>query len=321
MPLLLGLIFLIVLGTVLACVGLGLAYFRSQQKNQIRSMLRKAEASPVEQRNAHILKAAEAQSILNTFLRRFQFMSRLDLILEQAGQNTTGTRLVTLCLAAAFAGFVLGLKLRLFETSSSALLLAGVTGSLPFLVLLKKRAKAISGFEEQFPDALDFLSRSMRAGHGFSVALEMLAAESPDPLGAAFRKVANDVHLGSSLDVAMGKLVMQVPLIDVRFFVSAVVLQQETGGNLGEILSKLAQIIRERFRLRGTVKAAAAHGKVTGMVLVLMPVGVTLFLMLTSPHYLTDMMTNPLGRMMVYGACAGQVIGYFVIKKIVDIKV
>ena len=121
--------------------------------------------------------------------------------------------------------------------------------------------------------------------------------------------------------MALGKLVTQVPLIDVRFFVSSVVLQQETGGNLGEILGKLAQIIRERFRLRGTVKAAAAHGKVTGLVLVLMPVGVTCFLMLTNPHYLVDMMAVPLGRLMVYGAVTGQVIGYFVIKKIVDIKV
>ena len=248
-------------------------------------------------------------------------MSRLDLIAEQAGQETTGTKLITLCTGAGIAGFVLGLKLRLFDGWWSAFLLAAFAGSLPLLMVLRKRTKAISGFEEQFPDALDFLSRSMRAGHGFSVALEMLAADSPDPLGAAFRKVANDVHLGSALDAALNKLVVQVPLVDVRFFVSAVVLQQETGGNLGEILNKLAQIIRERFRLRGTVKAAAAHGKVTGMVLVLMPLGVTLFLMLTNPHYLTDMLANPLGRLMVYGACGGQVIGYFVIRKIVDIKV
>jgi tight adherence protein B len=176
-------------------------------------------------------------------------------------------------------------------------------------------------FEEQFPEALDFLSRSMRAGHGFSVALEMLATDSPDPLGSAFRRVSNDLQLGSSLEIALGKLTVLVPLIDVRFFVSSVLLQQETGGNLGEILSKLAFIIRERFRLKGQVKAASAHGRITGLVLVLMPVGVTAFMMMTTPEYLRQLAADPTGRILIYSALAGQLIGYFVIRKIINIKV
>jgi tight adherence protein B len=107
----------------------------------------------------------------------------------------------------------------------------------------------------------------------------------------------------------------------VRFFVSSVLLQQETGGNLGEILSKLATIIRERFRLKGQVKAASAHGRITGLVLVLMPVAVTFFMMATSPDYLTEMANDKTGRIMIYGAVIGQIIGWFVIKKITNIKV
>lgn len=314
-------LFAAVFASLMLSVSLGLTYFRTKQKNQIRSMLRKAEASPAEQRNAHILRAVEQENILSNLLERFQFTERIDLFLEQASQDWTASKLISLTAGAFIAGLVVGLKLSLLHTFWSSLALALLLGSTPFLMVWRKRAKAISQFEEQLPDALDFLSRSMRAGHGFSVALEMLAADSPDPLGGAFRKVSNEIHLGSALDVALGRLVQQVPIIDVRFFVSSVVLQQETGGNLGEILSKLAEIIRERFRLRGTVKAAAAHGKVTGMVLVLMPVAVTIFLLLGNPAYLTGMMANPLGRYMVYGACAGQVVGYFVITKIVDIKV
>ena len=318
--LLLGFLFLLIFGVTMACVGFGLSYFKTVQKNQIRAMLRKAQASPAEQRSQLLLQAEE-ENLLNTFLRRYPFMDRLDLLLEQASHDWTSSKLISFCFAGCVVGFLAGWKFRLFGTAFSAFPLALLAGLLPFLNVLRKRKKAIAAFEEQLPDALDFLSRSMRAGHGFSVAMEMLGSESPDPLGGAFRRVSNDVALGSSLAVAMNRLNAQVPLVDVRFFVSSVLLQQETGGNLGEILSKLAEIIRERFRLRGTVRAAAAHGKVTGMVLILMPAAVTGFLLLTNPHYLTDMMAVPLGRLMVYGACAGQVIGYFVIKKITDIKV
>lgn len=314
-------VFLVTFITVLASVGMAQAFFRSQQKNQIRAMLRKAEASPAEQRSSHILRAAEANNFINSLLRRVRLMDRIDLLLEQAGQDWSSARLVTLCWIAGLVGLLLGFRLRLFGLAWSAFLLATIFCALPLLFVLRKRSKALSDFEAQFPDALDFLSRSMRAGHGFSVALEMLAADSPDPLGSAFRKASNDVHLGSAIDVALGKLVQQVPLLDVRFFVSAVTLHQETGGNLGEVLAKLAEIIRDRFRLRGTVKAAAAHGKVTGMVLVLMPAAVTAFFLLTNPHYFSDMMVTPLGKVMVYGALGGQVIGYFVIRKVVDIKV
>jgi tight adherence protein B len=149
----------------------------------------------------------------------------------------------------------------------------------------------------------------------------MLAADAPDPLGAAFRRVSNDLQLGSALEVALHKLLILVPLVDVRFFVSAVLLQQETGGNLGEILSKLASIIRERFRIKGQVKAASAHGRITGLVLVLMPAGVVAMMMVISPSYLTDLVKDPTGKIMVYGACIGQVVGYFVIRKITNIRV
>jgi tight adherence protein B len=111
------------------------------------------------------------------------------------------------------------------------------------------------------------------------------------------------------------------PLLDVRFFVSSVLLQQETGGNLGEILNKLSHVIRERFQLKGEVKAASAHGRITGLVLLLMPVAVTVLIMLSTPQYLKQLWMDPVGREMVYGSILGQVLGYFVIRKIVDIKV
>ncbi|MFL6351479.1 MAG: type II secretion system F family protein [Bryobacteraceae bacterium] len=313
-----GLTFLVVLG----CVGLSTAYFKSRQKQQIRSMLQKAEATPAEQRSSELMRPAHVEDFVSKLLRRFQFMERLHLILEQSGMNWTATKLIVASCVTCAIGLLLGLKVRLLYNPEVTAAAFGVLGALcPLLLVLRKRKKLIGAFEEQFPEALDFLSRSMRVGHGFTIGLEMLGVDSPDPLGSAFRKVSNDLQLGSPLEVALGKLVILVPLIDVRFFVSSVLLQQETGGNLGEILTKLSYVIRERFRLKGQVKAASAHGRITGLVLVLMPVAVTGFIMLTTPSYLTGLITDKIGRMLVYGAVFGQIIGYFVIRKIVNIKV
>jgi tight adherence protein B len=315
-----GILFLVVFLTILACVALGMSFLRSKQKQQIRSMLRKAEEVPVEQ-PSELLRPVQTETSLTRLLRRFQFMERLELILEQSGKSWSVSKLVTLSCFTGGAGFLLGLKVPLLVPPLSGAIFAVVGGLIPLLLVLRKRAKSMRAFEDQFPEALDFLSRSMRAGHGFSVAMEMLATDAPDPLGAAFRRVSNDMQLGSSLEVAFGKLLVLMPLLDVRFFVSSVILQQETGGNLGEILSKLAFIIRERFRVKGQVKAASAHGRITGIVLVLMPLAVTGFMMMITPEYLRTLVNDSTGKLLIYGAITGQIVGYFVIRKITNIKI
>lgn len=315
-------IFALIFVVVITIVGVCFSYFKQKQKHQIRSMLRKAEATPAEQRNPDLLRAVDGEDVLGKILKRFEFADKLDLMLDQAGTTSSAGKLLGTCLVTGLAAGLAGLKFHFSFPAQLVAPAAAVIGfMIPFLLMLRKRTKNIAAFEEQFPEALDFLSRSMRAGHGFSVALEMLGTDSPDPLGRSFRRVANDMALGSSFDIALGKLITLVPIVDVRFFVSSVILQQETGGNLGEILTKLAYIIRERFRLKGTVKAVSAHGRITGLVLLLMPLGVAAFLMFSNPKYLTDMLNHPIGRMMLYGAAGGQVVGYFVIKKIIAIKV
>jgi tight adherence protein B len=315
-------LFVVTFTAVLISLQLGFSYFKSKQKQQIRSMLRNAEASPAEQRNSELLRPPQVQDYLAKLLRRFHLMDRLDLLLDQAGQKWTGSQFIIISCVAGAVGFLLGAKLGVLgHQGFSSFLLGGLAAVLPLIIVLRKRSKTLSAFEQQFPEALDFISRSMRAGHGFTIALEMLAADSPDPLGSAFQRVSNDLQLGSSLEVALNKLVTLMPLVDVRFFISSVLVQQETGGNLGEILTKLSQVIRARFRLRGQVKAVSAHGRITGLVLLLMPVGVTAALMFLNPKYLAGLIGDPVGRMMVYGAALGQVVAYFVIRKIVNIKV
>jgi tight adherence protein B len=320
MLLLVIVLFAAVFLTVVLSVGLGTSYFRSKQKQQIRSMLQKAEATPAEQRS-ELLRPAEVKDSLTKLLSRFRFVDRLDLILEQAGKSYSASRVVTISAVLFVVGFGIGFKLAFIAALVSGPLLGTAAASVPFVVVLWKRKKTFAAFEEQLPEALDFLSRSMRAGHGFSVALELLGSDSPEPLASAFRRVSNDIQLGSSLDVALKKMAKLMPLIDVRFFVSSVLLQQETGGNLGEILSKLAYIIRERFRVKGQVKAASAHGRITALVLTLMPIGVAGFMLVLNPAYLKGMAATDIGRYLIYGAAVGQVIGYLIIQKIVNIKV
>jgi tight adherence protein B len=317
----LAVLFIAVFGTILLCVAVASSYFKKKQQNQIRSMLQKAEGGSGQRVTTTWLRPADVEDGLSRLLKKFQFTGRLNLMIEQSGQNLTSSKLLAISGVCFGVAFLLGLKVHLLSTPWSAWALGAAAASIPLLVVVRKRAKNLANFEKQFPEALDFLSRSMRAGHGFSIALEMLAADSPDPLGSAFRRISNDLQLGSTLDVALGRLLVLIPLVDVRFFVSSVLLQQETGGNLGEILSKLAFIIRERFRLKGQVKAASAHGRITGLVLVLMPVVVTLLMMISSPQYLADLAADKVGRLMIYGAAVGQVVGYLVIKKITNIKV
>jgi tight adherence protein B len=314
-------IFLAAFASVVAVVGLSSSYFKSKQRKQIRSMLRSAEASPAEQRTGSLLRENQEDSGLSDLLKRFSFIERLDRLIEQSGQKTTSSKLMIFSLFALLAGFVLGSRFSLLPAGLTGVVAGLLGASVPFMLLLRKRTKNLEQFEKQLPEALDFLSRSMRAGHGFSIAMELLASDSPDPLASAFRRVSNDMQLGSALDVALGKLSALVPLLDVRFFVSSVLLQQETGGNLSEVLAKLALIIRERFRLKGQVKAVSAHGRITGLVLVLMPVAVAAIMMVTSPQYLIDLAADKVGRMMIYGAAGGQILGFFVIRKIINIKV
>ena len=306
---------------VLLCIGLGQSFLVSRQKQQIRTMLRRAEPEAVKQR-PDLLKAEEAEDPLGKALADIRAFQKLSETLAQSGMDWKLGKFVMLTAVAGVAGTSLGFVLPPFSRTFFSALIPGILGGgLPTVVMLRKRAKRLAKFEEQFPEALNFLGRSMRAGHAFSIGLEMLVTDSPEPLAGVFREMLNDLHLGSSLEEALSKLAKAVPLIDVRFFVSAVLLQQGTGGNLAEILDSMAGIIRERFRLKGQVKAASAHGRITGLILSLMPVVVAVLLFVSSPAYLLVLARDPDGQKMVIGAAVAQIIGFLCIRKIVNIKV
>jgi tight adherence protein B len=201
-------------------------------------------------------------------------------------------------------------------------MLAGAAGAyLPVTYTRRKAAQRVHKFEEQFPDCLEFISRSMRAGHAFSVSIEMVYREFNDPLAGEFRRTFEEQNLGQPLEIVLKKLCLRIPSMDVQFFVSAVLLQKRTGGNLAELLDKLAYIIRERFKLRARIRSISAQGLMSGRILASIPLAVAALMFVVNRQYAMFFVDDPMGHMMVAGSLTLLGIGYLIIRKIVNIEV
>jgi len=233
----------------------------------------------------------------------------------------SGRRSLLLTAACALAGMLFGLRFQGMFGPASLMIGALLFAALPRLYFARKDRARMNAIEEQFPDALDFIARSVRAGNALSISLEMLAGEASEPLRSEFLKVSREQALGASLDSALGNLLTRVPLVETRFFVSAVLLQREAGGNLAEVLSRLASSVRERLRLRGHVRAVSGQGRLTAAILTVLPIVVIALLKIISPKYLEALTADPRGRMLLGAAVLSQILGYLTMKKIVNIEV
>jgi tight adherence protein B len=315
--------FLFIFGVVLLAFKVGWNVAEVQKKRKVTEMLQSAvgESHRVETK---VLLEADKDRIaaLTKLLSHFNVAQKMEKRIQQAGLTMSVSGLLLMTVVCGVIGALIGTRVNfLMYRGASSAGLAVFGAMLPYLYVSRTRKKRMGAFEKQFPEALDFLARAMRAGHAFSIAMEMLSEESPQPLAGEFRKAFNENSLGLPVETALNNMVDRVPLLDLKFFVSAVLLQRETGGNLAEILQNLAHVIRERFKLRGAVRAASAHGRLTGTVLTLMPI-VTMFgLMATSPDYLQGMAADADGRLMIAAVVCLVIVGHFVIRKIVNIKV
>lgn len=250
---------------------------------------------------------------------KYQLGPKIGMFLEQAGVRWAPARLVHTCLLCFAGGAILGW---MFTSSLiMAFALGAVASSGPVLWIWRKRKSRLHRFEELFPDALEFVSRSMRAGHAFSVSLEMIHREFQEPIAGEFRRTFEEHNLGLPMEIALQKLATRVPSLDVHFFVSAVLLQKRTGGNLAEILDKLAYVIRERFKLRGRIRAVSAHGRMTATALSAIPAAVAVLMFYTNPDYVKFFFKDDTGNIMMGAAVFLQLVGYLIMKKIVNIEV
>jgi tight adherence protein B len=200
-------------------------------------------------------------------------------------------------------------------------LLAAVFAAwMPIAFVRFKRNRRMIQFEEQFPEAIDLLARALRAGHALTTGLSMVAEEMREPAGPEFRQLFDHQNFGMPLEGALKAFAERIPTIDARFFVTAVLTQREAGGNLSEVLDNLSSIIRDRFRVKRQVRVISAHGRITGWILSALPVSLALFFAFSSPETYRKFYTDPLGIRMIVGALIMQVIGVFLIKKIVTIE-
>jgi tight adherence protein B len=192
---------------------------------------------------------------------------------------------------------------------------------LPYLYVRLAARKRLAQLEEQFPQAVDLISVSLRAGHAFTTGLLMVAEELPDPLAREFRLMYDQQNYGKPVPDVLKDFCDRVPLLDARIFVTAVLTQRETGGNLAEVLDKLSALIRERFTLRRHVRAVSAHGRITGWVLVCLPTLLAVVLSFVAPDHLATLVSDPLGIRLIAAAVGLQVIGTIAIRRIVNIEI
>lgn len=302
-------------------------YFKSSDLDRVKARLlgnvkgkSKAEKKPLAEQTIITRTDTSKNQFAQQLVEKYNLGPRMGQFLEQAGLSWTPARLLHITIMTVGAALVAGWFF-LPIPGWAAVLVALAAGSGPFMFVAKKRKMRLHKFEEIFPDTLEFVSRSMRAGHAFSVSLEMIHREFPDPVSSEFRRTFEEHNLGLPMEVALQKLSKRVPLLDVQFFVSAVLLQKRTGGNLAEILDKLAYVIRERFKLRGKIRSVSAHGRMTATALSLIPVTVGVLMFYTNPDYAKFFFTDDVGKIMLASAVALQIIGYLVMQKIVKIEV
>ncbi len=253
-------------------------------------------------------------------LERSDFVKIMRRHLQQADLGWSVGRVTMLMLLAASIALAIAMREDRIP-GIVAVLLAVLVGALPYLYIVRRRAKRFRQFEENFPDALDSLARALRAGHPFAAGMDIVAQECEAPVSIELRKAAAEANLGASWEQALANLSDRVPLLEVSMFAAAVQMQTRTGGKLNEVLSKLAENMREATSLRGEVRALAAHGKMTGAVLTVLPLVIAGIMMIVNPSYLTVLFYHPYGKYLIAGAIICLVLAHVVIRKIVDIKI
>lgn len=257
-------------------------------------------------------------SVLDALLSSNLAMARsVQHFLGEAGLSWTASGLLMRTLLAGGLGFAIGVG---GTGRFVGALLGPLAAAVPYLYARRRRAERLRVFEEQFPEAIDLIARSLRAGHTFTTGLGIAADEVPPPVGLEFRRVYDEQNFGMSLSDALRGMARRVPVLDARFFVTAVLTQREAGGNLAEVLDNLSTVMRDRFKVRRQIRVVSAHGRITAWVLSLLPPALATVLYLVSPQFMRVLVDDPLGVRLIVFAVVMQVIGTIVISKLVQVE-
>jgi tight adherence protein B len=310
-------LFLVLGAYLLATLGTDAKRARLQQRLS-EALLHSAHTEDIEV----VLARNELMSEIpwvNRSLIRVQAALQLKRMLDQADLHITPSRLI---MFSTMAGMLAALAASVISISILLMLAAGLSAAaVPFVHVWWKRKKRFDAFLENLPDALDLMSRGLSAGHAFSEAMYMVSTEMPEPIATEFRKTYEEQNLGLSLKLALENLTQRIPLLDLRMCVTAVLIQRETGGNLAEILEKVAHTIRERFRIMGDLKTLTTSSRMSAWLLCGLPIFVTIVITFMNPEYMNVLWKDYRGHYLIATALFLQVTGMLIVRKILRIKI
>lgn len=294
---------------------------RSPEKREVLRRLRGYSTNDYERQIIDIMRKSMLSDVpwLNHALLRIRWTDHLSRLIEQSGTESTLGVFILLSIVLAFGGFVILLWLTSHFVLS--LMIALFLGVLPFLYVYVKKRRRMEKFQRQLPDALDLIARALKAGHAFTGGLKMVGDEIEDPVGMEFEKTLHEINFGLGIPEALKNLMQRVDCPDLRFFIISVIIQRETGGNLAEILGKISYLIRERFKLQSRVQVLASEGKLSAIILVAIPFVIALALSVLNPGYIRTLFIDPIGKALVAFALLMMVMGIFVMKRMIEIKV
>ena len=311
---------LIFLAVVTACVAL-VIHRSGEGARQLQTRLSKLTRRAGETQKVEVMRDSRYSSIpmFDSLLRSLNLGQQLEMLLYQAGMTMRVGALLLLIVACGMGGYFIGVLVT--HRVAPGLMFMALATPIPYLYVKFKKGQRMKAFSEEFPDSLDLLVSALRAGLSFSAAMQIVAEESPEPVRGEFAVAVEEQSLGLEFRETMMNLTRRVDSLDLRFFVTAVILQRDTGGNLAEILENTSKLIRDRFRILGDIKTFTAQGRLTGGILLCLPLSISLFMFVMTPDYFKPMIESETGRAALYFAGFLQVLGALIIRKIVAIKV
>ncbi|MDP2471772.1 MAG: type II secretion system F family protein [Candidatus Palauibacterales bacterium] len=268
---------------------------------------------------ASVLRDRENESAFESVLTSLPQVRDLKVLLEQADLAWTPGTFLTISIGL---GAALSASAFILAQSAIPTVLAGLAGMVfPLMYVKRLKKRRIRRFEEQFPEAIDLLGRSIRAGHAFPTGLKVVAEESPEPMSTEFQQIFDEQKFGLPLDESLLGLADRIDLVDVRIFVTAILIQREVGGNLAEILDKISYTIRERFTLQRQIRVYTAQGRLTGYILAGLPILLGLAITALNPTYMAILFEEPMGKVLIAAAAILQFLGFLLIRRIIDIEI
>jgi tight adherence protein B len=268
--------------------------------------------------NLYQKKVFSKAGVLEAFFLSLPRLSRLDRLLLRSGRPISATNFILSSLLLGVVGVTIGFYLH--RSAATGLVLGGIFLLVPLLWLRSLEQKSLAKFQSQLPEALDLLSRALRSGHALSSGLEMIAEEMSDPLGGEFQAVVDEISLGLTLNEALENLCSRVPSSDLRFLTISILVQKETGGNIAEILDNISKLIRERVKFKRHVDTLTAEGKVSGVILVLLPIVLFCIIYFLNYKYISMLWIEPDGQKLLAGGIVMMILGVMMIRRIIRIE-